>query len=130
MGNVDGALGHFACASLRAVVPDDRVSRSIAYCEVSWRRPSRAGRRQSPAFRNTPPSRAAYLVNRVLEVEPRSSVDQELDDIEVAGGNRLVERGRVAMCAWRIETVRILTGIEQHADDPGVPELSGERSAR
>ena len=45
----------------------------------------------------------------------------------MAGSNRLVERGRVAMCAWRIETVRILTGIEQQADDVAVPELSGER---
>jgi hypothetical protein len=31
------------------------------------------------------------------------------------------------MCAWRVETIRILTRIEQHADDVGVTELRGER---
>ena len=62
-------------------------------------------------------------MNLILDIEPRTLLNQHLRHIEVTRANRLVERRGVSVCAGRIETIGVLAGIDQDPDDLGMAQL-------
>src|SRR5687767_5905728 len=49
------------------------------------------------------PAERRALVDGVPDVEPRPAIDEQLHDVEVTGGHRLMEGQRMRMRAGRVE---------------------------
>jgi len=63
------------------------------------------------------------MPDSVSDVEPRASLDQQVDDVVVARERGLMEWRRVTVIPVRIVPVRIFAGLEQPANDFGVSQL-------
>src|SRR3954468_13941515 len=69
------------------------------------------------------PVRGCAMPEDVLDVHPGSMLGQQSDDGVMARQRCLVERRRVRVRSLRIETIRVLSQVEQQLDDGNVTEL-------
>ena len=72
------------------------------------------------------PAEGSAVIDGVLDVETRATVDQQADDGFMASQGGVVERSGMGMQTLRVIAAGIYAGIEEETHDIGVAELSGE----
>src|SRR5205085_893436 len=71
------------------------------------------------------PAQRRPLINRIPDVQPRASFNQQLHHLGMARADRLMQGCRMGMEPVGVVAVRIFPRLEQQPDDFSVAVLSG-----
>ena len=73
------------------------------------------------------PTERSTVEDRILNIQPSTALHQQTHYIFVPGECRLMQRRRMRVAPWRVETIRIFPGIEEHPYNPHMSKLRGNR---